>query len=116
MVPGCRGVAGCCRVLPGCRVGGRTSSQAIYTAGLPGCRVPGVAGCCRVAGWLPGGCRVRLPGCRGQGSKFEEAKRESDGSSPRSDSDSDSDSNSDEQLTLHKMMERAALSKASGPC
>ena len=31
------------------------------------------------------------------------------------DSDSDSDTNSDEKLTLNEMMERAALSKASGP-
>ena len=35
-------------------------------------------------------------------------------SSPGSDSDSDSDTNSDEKLTLNEMMERAALSKASG--
>ena len=50
--------------------------------------------------------------------QFEEANgRESDGtgSSPGSDSDSDSDTNSDEKLTLNEMMERAALSKASGP-
>ena len=57
---GCRGAAGCCRVLPGV--------------------LPGAAGCCQavrtcvhfrvvVAGSSPGRRRVRLPGCRGQGSK-----------------------------------------------
>jgi hypothetical protein len=70
---------GCCRVLPGCRVPVRTSSQLVWALRLPGCRVagycrvlPGTAGYCRVAGCcrgVAGCCRVRLPGCRGQGSR-----------------------------------------------
>jgi hypothetical protein len=78
VLPGCRGAAGCCRVPA------LTSSQLVSAAGvlpgaagccrvlpgscrvLPGCRV---AGYCRVAGVLPGRCRVRLPGCQGRGSK-----------------------------------------------
>ena len=46
--------------------------------------------------------------------QHEEMLRESDGSSLGSDSDSDTDSNSDEQLVLDEMMERAAISTASG--
>ena len=71
---GCRGAAGCCRVLPGaagcCRVlpGCEDVCPLSGAAGccrvLPGCRV---AGCCRVAG-LPGcavGALVGLcPSCR----------------------------------------------------
>jgi hypothetical protein len=95
VLPGCCRVTagllpGCCRVLPGTPA--LTSSQLVSAAGvlpgycrvaaglLPGCRViagllPGcrVAGCCRVVGVLPGRCRVRLPGCRGQGSNRHEA-------------------------------------------
>ena len=78
-LPGFAGsLPGCCRVLPGCRVPVRTSSQLVWALRLPGCRVAGyygTAGYCRllpgcrvVAGSLPGRCRVRLPGCRGQGS------------------------------------------------
>ena len=79
-LPGCcRGVAGCCRGaagLPGTWTHVLTAGLGSQAAGLPGCRVlPGTAGYCRVlpgcrvvAGSLPGRCRVRLPGCRGQGS------------------------------------------------
>ena len=79
VLPGCcRGAAWCCRELPG--VAGYLPSHRLSwsvlpgccrvlpgAAGLPGCRV---AGCCRVAGVLPGRCRVRLPVCRGQGSSL----------------------------------------------
>ena len=86
MLPGCRVAAGvlpgCCRVLPGCRVPGRTSSQLVWALRLPGCRVagycrvlPGTAGLpgrCRVgvvAGSLPGHCRVRR--CRVAGARAQ---------------------------------------------
>ena len=49
---GCRFVASFAGLLPGCRVGGRTSSQVIWTVRLPGCcpcRVAAGFGCCQVA-------------------------------------------------------------------
>ena len=64
---------GCCRVLPGCPVPVRTSSQLVWALRLPGCRV---AGYCRVlpgTAGLPGRCRVvaglgcRVAGARAQG-------------------------------------------------
>ena len=76
VLPGAAGLPGCCRgaagVLPG--VAGLpgtcahvlTAGLGSQAAGLPGCRVlPGTAGYCRVAGSLPGRCRVvagSLPG------------------------------------------------------
>ena len=79
VLPGAAGLPGRCRgaagVLPGAAgLPGTwthilTAGLGSLAAGLPGCRgcrvLPGL---CRVAGVLPGWCRVRLPGCRGQGS------------------------------------------------
>jgi hypothetical protein len=54
---------GAAGLLPGCRVGRRTDPHigglACQAAGLPGCRVRLLPGCCRVG--------RSAPGCRGQG-------------------------------------------------
>ena len=81
VLPGAAGLPGRCRGaagvlpgaagLPGTWTHVLTAGLGSQVAGLPGCRVlPGTAGYCRVAGSLPGRCRVRLPGCRGQGSRY----------------------------------------------
>ena len=75
VLPGAAGLPGCCRgaagVLPG--VAGLpgtwthilTAGLGSQAAGLPGCRaLPGTAGYCRVAGSLPGRCRVAGVGAR----------------------------------------------------
>jgi hypothetical protein len=91
VLPGCRGAAG---VLPGCcRVPrvylhhATTRTWHVLPAGhaaLGRCRaaeLPGTAGYCRVAGAVPGrcrvgagsGCRVRLSGCRASGPGLNDA-------------------------------------------
>ena len=94
VLPGAAGLPGCCRVLPGCWVPGRRGAAGVLpgvaglpgtcahvltaglgsqAAGLPGCRVlPGTAGYCRVAGSLPGRCRVVAGlGCRVAGARAQ---------------------------------------------
>ena len=60
-------------MLPGCcRVAGY---RCTHPHRATGCR-PGL---CRVAGVLPGWCRARLPGCRGQGSNYKHESRRTRG-------------------------------------